>query len=228
MIAAWRCRLPADASRRDPTTRSPGGSPRRSRSRPRSSSPLPSSRIIALAMQPAPDVWQHSDQIRAAAQRCSTPRCCSAASARLSLAIGTGTAWPISLHDFPRPRRCCSGCCRCRSRSRPISRLTSMSICSSRSAWSTSTLALWLPLQDAVRTASQSALAARRDHRDRAGALPLRLSLGAHDVPVPERGVRRGREDARRRPLDHLLAHLAADGAAGARGRRSRWCRWKR
>ena len=57
--------------------------------------------IIALAMQPAPDVWQHLDRIRAAAERFSTPRCCSVGVGALSLAIGTGTAWPISLHEFP-------------------------------------------------------------------------------------------------------------------------------
>ena len=68
----------------------------------------------------------------------------------LSLAIGTGTAWIVSLHEF-RGRRILLGWCRCRSRSRPISPLMSMSICSSRSACSTRRSTLWLPLQDAVR-----------------------------------------------------------------------------
>ena len=219
-------RLLADVSRRDPDHAFGPDRRVRSRLRPPSSSPLPSSPSSR---------WRCSRRRTSGStlieyvlpRACSTPRCCSAASAALSLAIGTGTAWTISLHEF-RGRRMLLWLVPL-----PLAIPTYLAAYVYVDLFEPlglvhRTLAVWLPLQDAVRLLPNLRSLPGADHRDRAGALPLRLSLGAHHVPVPERGVRRGREDARRRPLDHLLAHLAADGAAGARGRRRRWCRWKR
>ena len=64
--------------------------------------------IIALAMQPAPDLWRDLLDYVLPRAHCSIPRCCWAASARWRSLIGAGTAWLISLHDF-RGRGCCCG-----------------------------------------------------------------------------------------------------------------------
>ena len=55
--------------------------------------------IIALAMQPAPDVWQHLIDYVLPPTLLDTALLLGGVGA-LSLAIGTGTAWAISLHEF--------------------------------------------------------------------------------------------------------------------------------
>ena len=182
--------------------------------------------IIALAMQPAPDVWR--DLIAYVLPRAllDTALLLGGVGA-LALAIGAGTAWLISLHDF-RGRRLLLWLMPL-----PLAIPTYLAAYVYVDLFEPlglvhRTLAIWFPLRDAVARASQSALAARRDHRHRPRALPLRLSLGADHVPVPERRIRRGRAHARRQPLDRC------SGASRCRwrGRRwrsaSRWYRWKR
>ena len=56
--------------------------------------------IIALAMQPAPDLWQHLIEYVLPQSLLDTALLLGGVGA-LSLAIGTGTAWTISLHEFP-------------------------------------------------------------------------------------------------------------------------------
>ena len=144
--------------------------------------------IIALAMQPAPDVWQTLIEYVLPRSLLDTALLLGGVGA-LSLAIGTGTAWMISLHEF-------------RGRAMLLW-LVPLPLAIPTYLAAYVYVDLFEPLglvhQDARALvsaagrgarASQSALAARRDHRDRAGALSLRLSFGAHDVPVPERGVR--------------------------------------
>ena len=55
--------------------------------------------IIALAMQPAPDVWQTLIKYVLPRSLLDTALLLGGVGA-LSLAIGTGTAWAISLHEF--------------------------------------------------------------------------------------------------------------------------------
>jgi len=55
--------------------------------------------IIALAMQPAPDVWQPLSEYVLPRSLLDTALLLGGVGA-LSLAIGTGTAWAISLHEF--------------------------------------------------------------------------------------------------------------------------------
>ena len=55
--------------------------------------------IVALAMQPAPDVWQHLFDYVLQPTLLDTALLLGGVGA-LSLAIGTGTAWAISLHEF--------------------------------------------------------------------------------------------------------------------------------
>ena len=77
-----------------------------------------------------------------------------------------------------------------------------MSICSSRSGLVHRALRAAMP---AARRGGvllpESALAAGRDPADRPGALPLRLSVRARDVPDRRAPTCRSRADARRRPL---------------------------
>ena len=56
--------------------------------------------IIALAMQPAPDVWQTLIKYVLPRSLLDTALLLGGVGA-LSLLIGTGTAWTISLHEFP-------------------------------------------------------------------------------------------------------------------------------
>jgi iron(III) transport system permease protein len=56
--------------------------------------------IIALAMQPAPDVWQPLIEYVLPRSLLDTALLLGGVGA-LSLLIGTGTAWTISLHEFP-------------------------------------------------------------------------------------------------------------------------------
>jgi iron(III) transport system permease protein len=56
--------------------------------------------IILLAMRPAPDVWQHLIEYVLPRSLLDTALLLFGVGA-LSLAIGTGTAWTISLHEFP-------------------------------------------------------------------------------------------------------------------------------
>lgn len=56
--------------------------------------------IIILAMQPAPDVWQHLIEYVLPRSLLDTALLLFGVGA-LSLAIGAGTAWTISLHEFP-------------------------------------------------------------------------------------------------------------------------------
>ena len=63
--------------------------------------------IVALAMQPAPDIWR--DLIDYVLPRAMLDTALLLAGvAALALLIGAGTAWLISLHDF-RGRGCCCG-----------------------------------------------------------------------------------------------------------------------
>src|SRR5205807_6855641 len=55
--------------------------------------------IIALAMQPAPDIWQPLIEYVLPRSLLDTALLLGGVGA-LSLAIGTGTAWAISLHEF--------------------------------------------------------------------------------------------------------------------------------
>ena len=55
--------------------------------------------IIALAMQPAPDVWRHLIDYVLPATMLDTALLLGGVGA-LSLSIGTGTAWAVSLHEF--------------------------------------------------------------------------------------------------------------------------------
>jgi iron(III) transport system permease protein len=55
--------------------------------------------IVALAMQPAPDVWQHLIDYVLPLTLLDTALLLGGVGA-LSLAIGTGTAWLVSLHEF--------------------------------------------------------------------------------------------------------------------------------
>lgn len=56
--------------------------------------------IIALALQPAPDLWQHLIEYVLPQSLLDTALLLGGVAA-LSLAIGTGAAWTISLHEFP-------------------------------------------------------------------------------------------------------------------------------
>src|SRR5262245_65861714 len=56
--------------------------------------------IVALAMQPAPDLWAHLIAYVLPATLRDTVLLLGGVAA-LSLAMGAGTAWLVSLHDFP-------------------------------------------------------------------------------------------------------------------------------
>jgi iron(III) transport system permease protein len=82
--------------------------------------------IVTIALQPAPDIWQHLINYVLPATLFDTTLLLTGVGA-LSLAMGAGTAWLISLHDF---------------RGRGILLWLvplplAMSTCSSRSAWFT-------------------------------------------------------------------------------------------
>ena len=105
--------------------------------------------IIALAMQPAPDVWQTLIKYVLPRSLLDTALLLIGVGA-LSLAIGTGTAWAVSLHEF-------------RGRQMLLWLLPlPLAIPTYLAAYvyvdlfeplglAHKTLALWLPLQDAVR-----------------------------------------------------------------------------
>ncbi len=157
-------------------------------------------------------------------RRWSRPRCCSRASPRSRSCVGVGTAWVVTTFEFPGPRHARSGCCRCRSRSRPTSSPMSMSTCSTRSGRCRSALRALFGWRVRRRLlVPERALARRRHLRHGLRALSLRLSRRARDVPDPERAL--FAEAARMlgaRPWPLARAHHAAAGAAGDRGRRSR------
>ncbi len=75
---------------------------------------------------------------------------------------------------------------------------------------------------------SECPLARRRDFRDRAGALSVRLSRGPRDVPDPGRATCRSRADAGRAALGIGAAHHAAAGAACHRRRSRASPSWRR
>ena len=177
-------------------------------------------------MQPAPDLWQHLIDYVLPRALLDTALLLGGVGA-LSLAIGAGTAWLISLHEFP-------------GRAMllwlvplPLAIPTYLAAYVYVDLFEPlglvhRTLALWFPLQDAVALLPNLRSLPGAIIVIGAGALPLRLSVGAHDVPVPERGIRRGGAE-RSAP--------AAGPSSGAsrcrwRGRRwrsaSRWYRWKR
>ena len=89
----------AGVSRREPQLRTPGGSRQRLRSGTAILVAAPVISIVALAMQPAPDVWQHLFDYVLPPTLLDTALLLGGVGA-LSLAIGTGTAWAISLHEF--------------------------------------------------------------------------------------------------------------------------------
>ena len=139
--------------------------------------------------------------------------------AALSLAIGTGTAWTISLHEFPGRRMLLWLV------PLPLAIPTYLAAYVYVDLFEPlglvhRTLAVWFPLQDAVRMLPNL--------RSLPGAIIVIALVLYPYVYLSARTMfqfqsaefAEAREDAWRRPLDHLLAHLDADGAAGAGGRR--------
>ena len=169
-------------------------------------------------MHPAPDVWRDLLAYVLPRAMIDTALLLGGVGA-LALLIGAGTAWLISLHDF-------------RGRALLVWLMPlplaipdlSRRLCLRRSVRAAGAGASHAgDLVSAARrgdSASQSALDAGRDRHHRPRALSLCLSFGADHVPVPERRIRRGRQNPRRQTLDRVLARLAADGAAGAGGGR--------
>src|SRR5439155_23861374 len=88
----------ADVSWRDPD-HALGPDRRSDRGRDRHPCRSPCHLQIALALQPAPDVWQPLIEYVLPRSLLDTALLLGGVAA-LSLAIGTGTAWAISLHEF--------------------------------------------------------------------------------------------------------------------------------
>jgi len=142
--------------------------------------------IIALAMQPAPDVWRHLIDYVLPATMLDTALLLGGVGA-LSLSIGTGTAWAVSLHEF-RGRQLLIWLMPL-----PLAIPTYLAAYVYVDLFEPlglvhRALAVWFPASDVVR-ALPIFVRCPADHRDRARALPLCLSFGANHVPVSERGV---------------------------------------
>jgi iron(III) transport system permease protein len=181
--------------------------------------------IIALALQPAPDVWQPLIEYVLPRSLLDTALLLAGVGA-LSLAIGTGAAWAISLHEF-RGRQMLL-----RLVPLPLAIPTYLAAYVYVDLFEPlglvhRTLALWLPLQDAVRVLPNL--------RSLPGAIIV-IALVLFPTSIFQR-ARCSSSRAQSSPRPRRRSAPGAGPSSGAshcrwHGPRSpsaqHWCRWKR